>query len=573
MKSVKKPLRLLPALLALLLALLCMAPAACALGVDSVRTFYIEQVYANVPALDVFVYALNSDGEPLSPSLVNAAGVELTVGGKKVDAGTILMANEPVCYIFLLDDSASMDPAAFAAYKRAVLQTVDAMGEKDQLLLYTAAGGVQRRVGAGAGRSAVSSLLRHLGQSDESSDLAGAVARIAADVNADFQNLAPRKALFACTGSRALLENAALLAGMASGEGSGLNMALFTFAATENAAMQSALAALAGGRTVLADAAQMPAAVAEKRAYLSNALEIKTAVDSSMGGERMDTLTLSVPSLGSAVSVSTSVYMGHTLARPQVTSVSVRDQTHLAVRFNQAVDHAGAAANYSIRSEDAWSWRVGVHAVELSEDGLSAVLTTDPLYQGGYSVQLRKVASRMSAANVCGSERTGFAVTQWPADSRFYFDRFRLPAAVLLVLLAALAGRGALQKRRDRAAETAAEVEHLLAEPVRADPQLPKRWVTLFVRTRGSIAEKRYSIMLESSLMIGSDPALCDLALEDDRVRPQHCILAAEGEEITVQPLDKRCTVYIGKVRIGDAHRLKNNDVIAVGGARIQLVL
>ena len=490
MKALKKQLCLLALLL---LALTILPPGACALGVDSVSTFYIEQVYANVPELDVFVYAMDSEGQSLSPALVNAAGVELTLGGKKLDTGTITMAGEPVCYLFLLDDSAAVEASAFAAYKRAILQAARSMQEKDQLLLYTTAGGAQCRLRVEAGdTSGLSSLLRHLGQSGEATDLTAALAQAAADVNEDFQSLPPRKAAFVCTSSLALAGDATALAGLVGDAASQLNMALFAFAAAEDSQRLGMLSSATSGRAVAVTPQEIGSAIAAKQAFLANALEIKTAVDTSMGGERVDLLTLSVPSLGSAVQVSTSVYMGHTLTKPQVAAVTVADRNHLELTFNQPVANAASLANYSIRSEDAWSWRVGVTAVALSEDGRTALLTTEDLYRGNYSVQLRKVVSRMTAANECSGDRVAFSVADWPADQRFYLNRFRLPALVLVLALAALAGWGAVQKRRERAAETAAEVEHLLAEPPRADAQLPKRWVTLFVRTRGTIAEKRY---------------------------------------------------------------------------------
>jgi hypothetical protein len=57
-----------------------------------------------------------------------------------------------------------------------------------------------------------------------------------------------------------------------------------------------------------------------------------------------------------------------------------------------------------------------------------------------------------------------------------------------------------------------AEAEHLLAGA--GEPNaLPRRWVTLFWSQRSSIAESRWAGMVESSLIIGSDAAQCDLCL------------------------------------------------------------
>ena len=84
---------------------------------------------------------------------------------------------------------------------------------------------------------------------------------------------------------------------------------------------------------------------------------------------------------------------------------------------------------------------------------------------------------------------------------------------LLLVLLGSWWG----VRRRDRAAEQEAEAEHLLAGAGELNA-LPRRWVTLFWSQRSSIAESRWAGMVESSLIIGSDAAQCDLCLPDRKV-------------------------------------------------------
>ena len=80
------------AVAAVMAALLC-APKA--LG-TTIGEFSIEQIYVNVPELDVFVQATDAQGQPISPDLVRAAGVELYLGDEKIPTGNIGMANEPI---------------------------------------------------------------------------------------------------------------------------------------------------------------------------------------------------------------------------------------------------------------------------------------------------------------------------------------------------------------------------------------------------------------------------------------------------------------------------------------------
>ena len=179
----------------------------------------------------------------------------------------------------------------------------------------------------------------------------------------------------------------------------------------------------------------------------------------------------------------------------------------------------------------------------------------------------------MSAANVSSSRNTtAFRVVVWPRDRAFYVARFRVPLVLGALLLLTLCGSWWAVRRRDRAAEQEAEAEHLLAGAGAPDA-LPRRWVTLFWSQRSSIAESRWAGIVESSLILGSDAAQCDLCLPDSRIRPQHAVLAVRGEALLVQPLGPDTTVFVNGEKIAGEHCLQNNDALRLGRTTIRLVL
>ena len=161
-----------------------------------------------------------------------------------------------------------------------------------------------------------------------------------------------------------------------------------------------------------------------------------------------------------------------------------------------------------------------------------------------------------------------FSIDSGNTASIFCFAGVRFMLGSVLVLLGSWWG----VRRRDRAAEQEAEAEHLLAGAGAPDA-LPRRWVTLFWSQRSSIAESRWADMVESSLIIGSDAAQCDLCLPDRKVSPQHCVLAAQGDALLVQPLSDRAKVYVNGERIDGEHRLQNNDTLRIGKTTVRLVL
>ena len=394
------------------------------------------------------------------------------------------------------------------------------------------------------------------------------------DIQRDYQAMAPRKTIFLCTDGQRVVTNPALMAGLLSDVSSRLNITLYTFVGSGKPETLSALETLSDGRIIPCQMQDMDEAILQKMEQMATALELRTEVPESLYGERQELVTLSVPSLGSAVQSTSTVYMGFRMEKPQVSKVRVLNRNTLELTMNQAVNqNATRPQFYRVVTNDIWNWRVPIKKIKISEDGRTVTLTTADLYKGDYHVALNKVSSRISPANVSSlREQTDFTIAVWPRDQGFYLSRFRVPLLVSTVVLVVLVWQWRRLRRRDRAAEQEAEAEHLLGGSGES-AALPRRWVTLFWGQRGSIAESRWAGMVESSLMLGSDAAQCDLCLPDAKVRPQHCLLCVRGESLLVQTLGPEAPVFVNGERIGGEHRLQNNDTLRLGRTTIRLVL
>lgn len=537
--------------------------------------FALEQVYLNVPELDVFFYANDASGNPYTPTMVQAAGLELKLGDTPLDVGIVAQAEEPRLYLLVIDNSESIPTVQFGSMLNAARSLVRAKGEDDQLMLYTTAGGVNCVLPATTDRLAAYKAIAGIRQAEGSMDFTAAAAEITEQIQAQYQALAPRKAVFVLSDESQVLHQLSLFGGMLTGAMANMNLELRAFLSADAPEWLSGLAMMTGGRVEICTKQGMPQAVLDRMAVMDTALEVRTEVPESAYGERLETLTLSVPSLGSAVQSSTTVYMGYKLEKPAVERVQVVGRNKLRLQFNQPV-HAGAdrPGLYHVVSKDIWNWRVEVQRVELAEDGLSATLYTEPLYEGAYTVGLEKVAARRSSVNV-SSVRQGktFRVAVWPRDRAFYIARFRTPLCMAALLLALLWGRRQLLRRRERSDEQEAEALHLLLHTAEDHAQ-PRRWVSLFVGRPGSIAEQRWSGMVEGSLLLGSDAAVCDLCVQDPAVLGQHCLLYVRGDTLMLHALQpEQGPVLVNGELLQGEYRLKNNDMLRIGQSIVRLVL
>ena len=571
MKTLRYPLALFAALVLCLLT----APAPRAdttTMTGGAGAFRLEQAYVNVPDMNVFFYAQDAEGNAYTPTMVQAAGLELTLGDHTLDASSLGQASSPVCYLVVLDNSAEIEPADFRQMRGAVWQLIRHKEPNDQIALYTLAGGAACVQPATSDASSLYTALAGIEQAEGAPDAAGAPALLLGDIQRDYQALAPRKAVFLCTAAASLFRQPALLAG-ASGAGT-LNAAFYTFVGGPSPQALEVLRALSNGQIIPCAMEEMGDGMLALQQQMASALELRTEVPESLAGERQEIVTLAIPSLGSAVQSSTTVYMGFRMTRPQVEKVEVLGRNTLRLTMNQAVNpNATRPQFYRVASNDIWNWHVPVREVEISEDGRTVLLTTDPLYKGNYNVALNKVSSRLSPANVSSlRDETDFTIAVWPRDRAFYLARFRAPLLLAAAVLAVLALQWRWLRRRDRAAEQTAEAEHLLAG-TQGPAALPRRWVTLFWAQKGSIAESRWAGMVESSLILGSDAAQCDLCLPDAQVRAQHCVLCVRGESLLVQTLDPGAPVFVNGERIEGEHRLQNNDALRLGRTTVRLVL
>ena len=562
------------AVTAVMAALLC-APKA--LG-TTIGEFSIEQIYVNVPELDVFVQATDAQGQPINPDLVRAAGVELYLGDDKIPTGNIGMANEPICYVLAVDNS--VDETTLKEYRIALRRLINAKGAKDQIMLYTLAGDAENGEAACVlpatidTWAAVNAVNAMESQEQNEPNLVQAATMIYNDINENYQSIAPRKVMFALTEAGNTATSTALLGALAKDTASRMNMPLDILVTVDDDNPLAELGQTLGGDKLdVVHESELADTLAQKQQALANALEIKTAVDEDFYGERLDVLTLSVPQLGSAVKTNATVYMGHRLAKPAVENVTMHGRYAMTVTFNQAVGRADDLTCYSIQSEDIWGWHVKVKQAIASTDGRSVSLYTEPLYQGTYTIKLNKMTSAMTVANVSDSGTVyRFTVGDWPKDRAFYLARFRLPAIVLGGLLVVLAVAALLRGRKERSEEKLAEAEHLLTDAAPVQQSLPGRWITLYLSTRRGIAETRWSAYVESSLIVGSDAAQCDLCLADGRTRPQHAVLEVESTGVTLRPLDGAAVMVNGDP-IGGEYRLQNGDTIKIGRTTLRLVL
>lgn len=167
--------------------------------------------------------------------------------------------------------------------------------------------------------------------------------------------------MFVCTDGKRIVTNPALLAGLLTDVSSKLNVAMYTFVGSEAPDTLSVLNTLSDGRIIPCKMRDMGSELLDKQQMFATALELRTEVPESMYGERQEIVTLAVPSLGSAVKSTSTVYMGFRMEKPQVSKVEVLRRNTLRLTMNQAINaNATRPQFYRVATNDIWNWHVPV---------------------------------------------------------------------------------------------------------------------------------------------------------------------------------------------------------------------
>ena len=300
------------------------------------RAVRVEQIYVNVPEMDVFFYALDAQGNSYTPMVVQAAGLELTVGDQHLDTSSLGQADSPICYLVALDNSADIDPVDFRQMRAAIWQLIRSKGENDQIALYTLAGGTTLCAVGTSDSTALYKALAAIQQADGQMDMAGAAARVASDIQ---RNTRPwrraRRCLSAPTDS-ASSPTRRCWPGLLTDVSSKLNVAMYTFVGSGSPDTLAVLNTMSDGRIIPMHHDRDGGGTAGQTAAVCHALELRTEVPESLYGERQEIVTLSAPSLGSAVQSSSTVYMGFQMEKPMVDEVQVLGRNKLELTMNQA---------------------------------------------------------------------------------------------------------------------------------------------------------------------------------------------------------------------------------------------
>ena len=174
-------------LLVLLLAALGAfgAAAETTVGMSGAGSFKMEQVYGNVPELDVYFSALDGDGTSYSPIKVQAAGPELTLGDRRLEVRSVAAASDPICYILALDNSKSIEPSEFYTMLGGVRKLINAMGDDDQLMLYTTAGSTECVLPATSDKNLMYKTLGSIKQVEGSMDTARLISAVYSELQSD----------------------------------------------------------------------------------------------------------------------------------------------------------------------------------------------------------------------------------------------------------------------------------------------------------------------------------------------------------------------------------------------------
>lgn len=276
------------------------------------------------------------------------------------------------------------------------------------------------------------------------------------------------------------------------------------------------------------------------------------------------------------------------------------DKTAIVIAFSEKVLGASDTKAYKVTGPEGV---VAVSGVYYSEnEDVYELLLADSALNGSYTISFSGITDASQQANSLSGESTvlidnGVDPTtpqKKPAGTvgsekneeqtgQIPLSGWYIAAGAVVVVLIAAAVVVILvvskKKEQDESAPTAATPGSELYEYDQANADVVKHHIkadnSLRIRLRivtGKTSEQNIETNLVSSLIVGRSDA-CDIYIDDTKMSRQHFVLESDGGELYIMDLQSRNGTMLNGIRIGSRHTLHSGDRILAGLSEIVITI
>lgn len=564
-------------LAAVLLLALILAVAA-NVGAAGIYNMEIEQVAANRPSVVTYFYIVDSNDALKQDEMIAAKDVAVTLDGEPLEIVSVEKqsdSDEGTLYYYLLDVSTSTPAAVFERVKAGIADQIKEKPDKDKIIVISFGTQVSVVLDGTESYAIAEEKLSKVKPTEDGTRLYDAISK-ALVYSADENSRLYRNVIMLVTDGcdysvGATTENEVWK------ELEKSNIPIYSFGYSGgNAANLNSLGELSrasSGRSAVISRGSAEEQIKETVEFINSAYRVEARTTTNVieiGG----TSEVSIKAVFGQGSYTDSELIAESRwqkdeTAPYIVSAEVSDKNTLKLTFSENVLNPLEAESYTLKHG---RYRIEVLNAAYGANKSEIILTTsDILYGGKYTVQLRSLTDESMEKNKVTDETFSFEDKGVPKGVGYIFDRLLyIPIILVLLIVAALIFIFVLKKKKKSALTAKANSAGgagEMAESIYIGKQdaFP---VEITIISKNNV-QRKVSAVINRSFVIGRSREFCDLGIEDKRLSRQHCALVVENELLSIQDLSSTNGTIVNGIAIEKPRRLESGDRIDIGDTRV----
>ena len=549
----------------LLIGLLCPIPRDTAYAAEN-ELVKIDQVYADLPEMQVYFHLLDKDGDAVSRT-VSESEVLMQYGNEKGEIGSVRNAAADKTQIyFLLDISDSMPTDLFESIKAELLRHYQARSENEKYTLITFGKEVVVQLDGDEPVETVESKINALQNTDANTVLYDAISKVS-ELTATRSEYT-RRLVYLFTdgedwtvGGHTLGETQELI------QQGGTPTYAFgvSLARKQDLDALSELARISGGRFISVTSDSLSEAVKQISRYVDAGYVADVALKSNAIAAQSSSVVLQIDGASDSRTVNITNWQEDNTA-PIITEVYA-DGNALYVAFSENTQGGSTAADYTIISGE---HKYPVESVSRVSGKEMKLLLTSPLYDGKYLLSISDLTDTSIEKNALTGTYS-FEITGTPYTAAAFFrDNMPWIAAGILMCIA-VAIFIIVGKKKDTVFPSRKnESEHIEAGKASEKYHVHAtggKLVHLAISGR-NLARRDVELRVEGTILLGRSVS-CDVRIDDEQISRRNTELTCRNDRLFVNNVSQTNGTMLNGLMISSERELHSGDTIMLGNTRI----
>ncbi|MEG2770133.1 MAG: VWA domain-containing protein, partial [Oscillospiraceae bacterium] len=409
-----------------------------------ITSLHIEQVYANMPEMEAYIYKSNANNELLPQTDITKENISATYGGKALTV-TGVDNESPIAYFYLFDVSSSVSNRLLEDIKAEVTNQIDTIDKDDKIAVVTFGENVSLVCDAKDTKEQAKEKIKQIKSGENATRLYDGLSQILNYISTNNASLPHRKVVILITDGVDVNKGGATQGEVMSQlDNAGLSLySLGIDNKAENKYLDSLgeLARATGGRNYILESGNVSKSISSVIKFIDNVLCVNLAASNNLVTNAKQELRLDITVDGQVQAVQkkfTVTGWQKDETPPFLASVEVVSGDKLKIDFNEPVELPQKTGAVTIRN--AKGEQIKVKTINWQDKKSAEILLEEEIYNGNYEIEINGGCDISMEKNKISVNKMDFEVNTNQKDLGYFWGNYSkivVFGTVILILLIA----------------------------------------------------------------------------------------------------------------------------------------